>query len=328
MPRSDQLLALLRSHVDGDAEHFITIAMQMAAHEARSGHARLAGEVMELVDEAKRRQATIDQSPGPTPIAQPRGELASLVSVSYPKTKLNTLVISDEQRRRLRRVVQEQLQSSRIAYHGLQPRKKLLLVGPPGSGKTMTASALAGELRIPLFTILLEGVITKFLGETATKLRVIFDAMPRTRGVFLFDEFDAIGAKRTSGNDVGEVRRILNSFLTMLESDPSASLIVCATNHPELLDPALFRRFDDVIEYHLPTEMEIEKLLRTRLERFGVGKIDLRQIVHESFGLSQAEIVRAADEAAKTLLLENQEAVTKEALLTAVVERKQTRQPT
>jgi len=97
--------------------------------------------------------------------------------------------------------------------HGLSPRRKLLLVGPPGTGKTLSASVLASELGIPLFQVRLDGLITKFMGETAAKLRQIFDATSQTRGIYFFDEFDAIGSQRGLTNDVGEIRRVLNSFL-------------------------------------------------------------------------------------------------------------------
>ena len=125
----------------------------------------------------------------------------------------------------------------------------------------MTASALAGELHLPLLTILLEGVITKFMGETAAKLRVVFEAMGTTPGVYFFDEFDAIGVKRTAINDVGEIRRVLNSFLQFLEKDDSRSLIIAATNHPDLLDRALFAI--DVTEYSLPDESVALRLLKS-----------------------------------------------------------------
>lgn len=322
MPRSEQLISLLKSHVEGDEEHFLTVAMQMAAHEAKQGHSRLAGRLIDLVEGAKRKAAVIEPSTDAIPIARARGDLADLVSVTYPKSKLRNLIVNDDQQRRLRRIVQEQLQASKIEFHGFTPRKKILLVGPPGSGKTMTASALAGELRIPLFTILLEGLITKYLGETASKLRVVFDAMHRTRGLFLFDEFDAIGSKRTAKNDVGEIRRILNSFLTLLEKDQSASLVVCATNHPELLDLALFRRFDDVIEYELPSTTHIQKLLRGRLSSFEQSDVDWEHVAKEAQGLSQAEVVRAAEETGKALLLEGETRLTQRGLVAAISERK------
>ncbi|WP_249364437.1 AAA family ATPase, partial [Pseudoalteromonas ruthenica] len=138
---------------------------------------------------------------------------------------------------------------AKLKNHGLSPRRKVLLVGPPGTGKTYTASVLAGELDYPLFQVRLDGVITKYLGESSAKLRQVFDAIREVRGVYFFDEFDALGSNRSAGNDVGEARRLLNSFLQMIEQDESNSLIICATNHIEILDHALFRRFDDVIKY-------------------------------------------------------------------------------
>ena len=158
---------------------------------------------------------------------------------------------------------------------------------------------------MPLFTIVLDGLITKFMGETAAKLRIVFDAMQAARGVYFFDEFDAIGARRGERHDVGEIRRVLNSFLQFLEQDESLGLIIAATNHSELLDKALFRRFDDVIEYSLPDELQAEALLRARLDRFDTRGLAWSQAAQRALGLSQAEIARAADNSAKTTLLGN-----------------------
>ena len=216
----------------------------------------------------------------------------------------------------------EQRQQKRLREHSLSPRRKLLFVGPPGSGKTMTASALAGELHLPLFTIMLEGLITKFMGETAAKLRLVFEAIRQTQGVYLFDEFDALGTHRGQSNDVGEIRRVLNSFLQLLEKDNSQSLIVAATNHPELLDRALFRRFDDVIEYKLPDPKLAEEILRRKLAMFQTADIVWSRILPETEGLSQAELVRASEEAAKKAVLGGSTRITSEALIAAVHERK------
>src|SRR6185437_11352136 len=179
--------------------------------------------------------------------------------------RLNDLVLAAKTRRVLDRVIREHKTIRDIRAHGLSPRKKLLLVGPPGTGKTMTASAIAGELSLPLFVVRLDRLITRFMGETATKLRLIFDAIAQTRAVYLFDEFDSIGSERGLGNDVGEIRRIVNSFLQMVEQDTSDSLIIAATNHPSILDRALFRRFDDIVQYGLPTIGEIQAALRAKL---------------------------------------------------------------
>ena len=186
----------------------------------------------------------------------------------------------------------------------------------------MTAAALAGELHFPLFTILLEGVITKFMGETAAKLRMIFQAMTVEKGVYLFDEFDALGARRTQTNDVGEIRRVLNSFLQLLEKDDSESIVIAATNHPDLLDKALFRRFDDVLVYDLPDEKTAVKIMEARLAQFDVNRVDWQKVSENVSGLSQGELVRASDEAAKHTVLQGTTNIATEDLLLAVHERK------
>jgi SpoVK/Ycf46/Vps4 family AAA+-type ATPase len=180
-------------------------------------------------------------------------------------------------------------------------------VGLPGTGKTLTASALAGELGIPLFVVRLDALLTKFMGETAAKLRQIFDSLGAARGVYFFDEFDAIGGQRIAANDVGEVRRILNSFLVMIEEDGSNSLILAATNHPEILDHALFRRFDDVIEYDLPNEEQIEAILHARLGRFAPARLDIPSLAGSASGLSHADVTRAVEEAVKNAVMQDHE---------------------
>lgn len=321
MTKATHLVALLQSHFDGDDEQFLTVAMQAAANEARLGHGKVAQQLREMVDEARARGKAGSRS-RPVPLAQPRGDLANLVAVKYTDTRLSSMVLPEALRERLERVIHEQRQAFRLREHGLRPRRKLLLIGPPGAGKTMTAAAMAGELKLPLFSVLLDGLLTKFMGETASKLRMVFSAMTETRGVYFFDEFDAIGARRSERNDVGEIRRVLNSFLQFLEEDESEGLIIAATNHPELLDPALFRRFDDVIEYALPTAEVALAILKARLSTFDTTALDWDQAVHEGEGLSQADLSRVADEAAKRTLLSGREAVETGDILAAVAERR------
>ena len=264
----------------------------------------------------------IEKTPGIIPLAQPKGDLANLVSVRYPETRLSDMILQPELESRLKRILTEQKQQKRLREHNLSPRRKLLFVGPPGSGKTMTAAALAGDLHLPLFTTLYESIIGKFMGETASRFKLIFDAMSVTKGLYLFDEFDAIGTQRTTGNDVGEIRRILNSFLMFLENDNSQSIIIAATNHPSLLDNALFRRFDDVIKYKLPDAKMIRQLIEIRLVTFDIGWKDWSRIIDAAEGLTQAEIVRATDEAAKQAILSNTKQVSEETLILAILERK------
>jgi len=323
MSTARQVIALLKSYVEGEEQQFYSAALQMAAHEARQGHGKVAQEIRELIEQAKTRGSAMERKTRPVPLVQPKGELAELLSARYPDTKLSDMVLSPMLESRLERILVEQKQRNRLQAYNLLPRRKILLVGPPGSGKTMTASALAGELQLPLLTTMYSNLIGKFMGETASRLKLIFDAMSLTRGVYFFDEFDAIGTQRNSANDVGEIRRILNSFLSLIENDESDSLIVAATNHPNLLDEALFRRFDDVIEYTLPTEEMTRRLLETRLSIFGTQWSDWSEILNVAQGLSLAEVVRAADEAAKQAVLSNIEEIDEKALVSAIVERQQ-----
>jgi len=304
MAIANQLKALLKSHTDGDDERFYSIAMQLAAHEAKIGHGKLAEELRDLVDQAKvRRGLPPKDAAGTVPIGRPRGELAGLLSVDYPKNHLGDMVLDESLAYQLKRIIREQRQASLLLSHGLSPRRKLLLMGPPGTGKTMTASILAGELGLPLFLVRLDGLITKYMGETAAKLRQVFDATDRTRGVYFFDEFDAIGSQRGLANDVGEVRRILNSFLQMIEQDESHSLIVAATNHPEILDHALLRRFDDILHYALPDEAHIAAVLKSRLGDKAAKGVSWKRLASKAKGLSYAEVVRASNETLKDALM-------------------------
>ena len=318
MASGEQIKALLKSHLEGDDDRFFAVAMQVAAHEARLGHGKLAEELRAMVDEAKGRIGTVR----PVPIGRPRGELANLLEASYPKARLGEMILSDVLAEQIGRVIREQRHAGRIVSHGLSPRRKLLLIGPPGTGKTFTATVLAGELHVPLFQVRLDGLITKFMGETAAKLRQIFDATSRNRGLYFFDEFDAIGSQRSLANDVGEIRRVLNSFLQMIEQDGSHSLVVAATNHPGILDPALFRRFDDVLHYELPDRSQIAALLKRRLAGSVAKGIRWENLAELAQGLSYAEVTRAANEALKDALIHDRDRIRTEDIRTTLTELK------
>jgi SpoVK/Ycf46/Vps4 family AAA+-type ATPase len=320
---ADQVKALVKSHAEGDDRRFYSVALQVAAGAARNGQNRFAQDLRDLVDALRAQQTQAPAAGGPrlVPVAQPRGELAQLLTVSYPQAVLADLALDDTVRGRLQRVLLEQRQGDRLRSHGFHPLRRLLLVGPPGTGKTMSAHVLAGELRLPLFLIRLDGLITKFMGETAAKLRLIFDALSETRGVYLFDEVDALAGERSSANDVGEIRRVLNSFLQFLELDSSQSVIIAATNHPQLLDRAMFRRFDSVIDYPLPNSEVARTVIRNRLATVKTARLTWAKINAAAAGLSHGEIATAAELAAKDALLTGDGQVTTATLCAALQER-------
>lgn len=321
MATADQLKALVRSHASGDEDQFYSVALQVAARAARSGQNKFAQELRDLIDEAKARSES-PRSLRPVPVTQPRGELAGLLAVTYPDERLSDLAVESDVRQRVERVLTEQRQADRLRERGYHPQHRLLLIGAPGTGKTMTGRVLAGELRLPLFLIRLEVLITKFMGETAAKLRLIFDAVEETRGVYLFDEVDALAGDRSSGNDVGEIRRVLNSFLQFLDANNSESVIVATSNHPQLIDRAMFRRFDSVIDYPLPSPTIARDVIRNRLAAVDTKGLRWSDVDKAAEGLSHAELTLACEQAAKGAILSGKDRVTTAMLKAALLERR------
>ncbi|MCA9400697.1 MAG: ATP-binding protein [Candidatus Omnitrophica bacterium] len=312
MAKAEQIKSLIKSHLDNDRDRFLTIALQVAAHEARKGHSELASDIRSMVDKSKIT---------PIKITSFKQGLDELIATSEPDIRLSELVAPKELLNRIGRILKEYRQQETLKRHGLFNRRKVLLAGPPGTGKTMTASVIATELHLPCFIIQMDKIVTKFMGETSAKLRQIFDIIQQHRGVFLFDEFDAIGGERGLGNDVGEMRRVLNSFLQFLENDHSESIIIAATNNPRLLDQALFRRFDDILYYNHPTPDEAEFLIDNRLGNFK-GNFSLKSVSEKLKGLSHAEITQACNDAIKETILSDRNKVTKQLLLTMLQDRK------
>ncbi|SMF90232.1 ATPase family associated with various cellular activities (AAA) [Azospirillum oryzae] len=322
MASSKQLIAMIRSHAAGDDERFLAIVDHIAADARKAGHHRMADEIGTLVGSLRDEAGERRTASKPTLIAVPRGELASLVRASYSEIRLSDVVLAEEVEIRLRRIVREHRERGLLEEKGLMPRRKVLLSGPPGTGKSLTAAAIAGELGLPLFTVQLDGVITKFMGETAAKLRIVFDAMQGARGVYFFDEVDALATRRGAENDIGEARRMLNSFLQFLDEDSSGSLILAATNHQELLDRAIFRRFEATVRYDLPPPDHVRRILAQRLLQFELADVSWSEISAAAKGLSQADIVAAADDAARDAVLECGGNLDSATLLRAIRERR------
>lgn len=311
MAKADYIISLIKSHYSNDPERFTTIALQIAAHEAKLGHNIVANDIKTIIDKAK-------ETKHKTKAFAP--DLQGLIHENVPAVNLSDMIASDTIKSRINRIISEFVQRDRLRKHDLENRRKILLSGPPGTGKTLTASILANELDLPLYTILMDKMVTKFMGETSTKLRQVFDLIGQRQGVYLFDEFDAIGGERSRDNDVGEMRRVLNSFLQFIERDNSDSLIIAITNNKELLDQALFRRFDDVILYNLPSLEEKEELLKNRLAQFA-KKIKFKDLLPNINGLSHAEISLACVDAIKETILNDKQSMNNELILRAIKDR-------
>jgi SpoVK/Ycf46/Vps4 family AAA+-type ATPase len=312
MATIEQIKALIRAHFDSNEEKFKTVVLQIAAHEAKVGHTASAREIKEIIQNRKFLNKN-------KVVALKNG--LDILEQKMTHVHLSDLIVSVDIEEKIKRVINEYHKKDLLRKNGLMNRSKLLLAGDPGTGKTMTASVIANELYLPLYVIQFDRLITKYMGETSAKLRHVFDQIKEFRGVYLFDEFDAIGSDRNLDNDVGEMRRILNSFLQNLEDDESYSIIIAATNNPSILDNALFRRFDDVMEYKNPDIEQITRLFKMKLHGKAFNDIFTEDVYKEAKGLNHSDIVKACEEAVKYSILEDQ-LITKNILLNYIKDRK------
>lgn len=312
MATIEQVKALIRAHYDSNDEKFKTVVLQIAAHEAKVGHTVSAREIKEIIQNPKYLN---------------RGKVVALnnrldiLEQKFVNCTMSDLIVSVEIEEKIKRIINEYNKKDILRKNGLMNRSKILLAGDPGTGKTMTASVIANELYLPLYVIQFDRLITKYMGETSVKLKQVFGQIKEIRGVYLFDEFDAIGSDRSLDNDVGEMRRILNSFLQYLEDDESYSIIVAATNNPNILDKALFRRFDDVMEYTNPDIKQIIRLFKMKLHGKASNEIFSEDVYKKALGLNHADIVKACEDAVKYSILEDS-IITKDILLNYIQDRK------
>lgn len=322
MATAEQTKALVRSINDNDQERFYNIALQVASSASKKGQARYADDLKSLID---RGRDSFKKRGEPSRVAEPKGELADIMCAAYPEQRLADVMLPNGLNDKFKRIILEQRQRQKLYSHSLKPKCKILLAGEPGTGKTLTASMLASELQIPLFVIKFEGLISKYLGETAAKLRLIFDQMHEKRGVYLFDEFDAVGTQRSSSNDVGEARRIVSSLLQFIEQDDSDSLIVAATNHKGVLDKALFRRFDDILTFEKPDKTTIKVFIKNIIALHDEISFDIswREVIESALGLSFAEIELSIKCAIKLSILNESKSVSSEMIIEELKQRRE-----
>ncbi len=313
MATIEQIKSLMRSHFENDNEKFKTIALQIAAHEAKLGHTSSAKDIRDIVQNPKYSTKSKIVK------LNNRNEM---LEEKISDFELRDLVVTESISEKIKRIIKEYEKKELLRKNGLKNRSKFLITGEPGTGKTMSASVIANELGLTLYVIQLEKLITKYMGETSVKLRQVFDFINEVNAVYLFDEFDAIGSDRSLDNDVGEMRRILNSFLQYLENDDSHSIIIAATNNPNILDKALFRRFDDVFEYKLPDIEQIINLYKTKLKGIAPDNLFTEEIFNASIGLNHSDIVKVCEDAIKNSILEDK-GITKEIIMTFIQDRKE-----
>lgn len=253
MARSDLLLSIVRAGADGDRVSLKSSVEALVADERAKNHNILA-------DRLERALSSIEVGTGPSP-AERRLPGQDTIIQSTPQLPLSDLVLPLPVRTQATKLVEEHLRADLLRSYGLQPRHRMLLSGPPGNGKTSLAEAIAFELSLPLFTVRYDSLVGSFLGETNTRLRKLFDYVKTTNCVLFFDEFDSIGKERGDNHETGEIKRVVSFLLMQIDQLPSYVVTVAATNHAELLDRAVWRRFQLKLHLPQPTWRELSVLI-------------------------------------------------------------------
>jgi SpoVK/Ycf46/Vps4 family AAA+-type ATPase len=247
---------------------------------------------------------------------------AALVDVRRPERSREEIVLSNELQRKLDRIEAEYRDRPSLARLGLSPKSRLLFVGPPGCGKTLCAEILANDLGLTLLYARFDGIVSSYLGETASNLRRLFNYARQHQAVLFFDEFDAVGKRRDDPQEVGELKRVVSSFLQLLDSYPRDAMVVAATNHEGLLDDALWRRFDEVLFFGKPTKDQLLQLMDLRLRAVRKRGLDLPGLVAEMEGFTFADAERVCFEASKAAVLAKRKEVSQDLLAEELREQK------
>jgi SpoVK/Ycf46/Vps4 family AAA+-type ATPase len=303
MQHVERLLTLFNAFRERNDEAFYRAAEAIIADELTANHHAQARELQRALSSNGNERPLSRPVNGLSVLPKDRRYGEPLVWVTEPRLDANRVILSAEAKQQIERTIQEHGQRLKLAKYGYLPKSKLLFWGPPGCGKTLTAHLIASELRLPLGIVRLNALITSFLGETASHIQRIFDMAQSTPMVLLIDEADAVAKDRDDRNDVGELKRVVNSLLQAMDTLRSAeSIVIAASNHQYLLDNALWRRFDDLVLFPLPTPCQVKSLLLTLLNGVNIsGNLDT--IVRTTESLSYSQIEKGVIDALKTMIL-------------------------
>ena len=309
MASGELLKKLFKSYKQQDDDSFKTVAQQIIAEEQRKNHNLLARDLQHILENNYNRSLKGDGLRKFESLPRDRERDTVLLEIRSPDRYLMDIVLSDDVKQQVDIILEEFQAKAVLQTYGLQPIGKLLFCGPPGCGKTLCAEVISGELGLPLLYTRFDAVISSYLGETAANLRKVFDYASRGSWVVFFDEFDAIGKSRDDLGEHGELKRVVNTFLQLMDSFQSESLLIAATNHEGLLDRALWRRFDDILYFDRPGGEQILQLLNLKLKSFRHKNLHLTEFVPHMTGWSYADIEHVCLEAMKISILSGQDQI-------------------
>jgi len=312
------LRQLIKTGAEGNHDAFRQ-ASEQVIREERAKHHHLLANDLEKILYGRTKSSNARPSPLSEKVPTDRERNLPLLQVREPFKRLEDVILSDENGSLINEILQEHHRSDLLKSNGLYPADKLLFCGPPGCGKTLTAEVLASELALPLTVVRIDSVISSYLGETAANLRQVFDFISAIPMVALFDEFDALAKERADEADHGELKRVVNAFLQMIDGYEGKSLLVAATNHERILDSAVWRRFDEVLAFEPPNLEQLKRLLQVKLR--GLRRefeADDARIVGLFKGMAHADVERVLRRAAKDMVLSGKEFLSERHLQTAI----------
>ncbi|WP_204106359.1 MULTISPECIES: ATP-binding protein [Spirulina sp. CCY15215] len=330
--KAELLKRLFRAIAASDTGAIDKLSYLVIEEERKKGHTLLAQQLENIQKRNKNKESPASSESSPKSSesfgtlselpTSPRSNIPLVTYISRDKLR-HHMVLSDSIERRFQRIEREYAARDRLAHYGLRYRQRILLYGSPGCGKTLGAERLAWNTGLPLLKVRFDAIVSSFLGETAHNLRLVFERASSEPCLLFFDECDSIAKSREDRQEVGEIKRVVNTFLQILdEYEASSSLLVAATNLNQSLDTALWRRFDDLIEVPKPGEQELLFIIKQTLSTVEVGTIDWDTIIQQMKDFSAAQAVRIAEDAAKLAILEREGLVIQEHLLLAIQEIK------
>jgi SpoVK/Ycf46/Vps4 family AAA+-type ATPase len=319
MARGDTLRKLFRSFSRNDREEFYAAAMELIQDEKSKNHTLLARDLEKILQNGHSKTLVADNalSNNYPELPKDRETGLPLIHISRFDFTWDNVILSEENLKILQNVALENRKQEILEAYGLKPKSKLLFCGAPGCGKTLTAKVISGVLGIPLVYANLTAIFSSYLGETATNLQKIFDYFERGEWVVLFDEFDAIAKDRNNANEHGEVKRLVNSLLQLIDTSTSNSLFIAATNYESLLDKAVWRRFDEVLFFGKP-DLEMRMALLTRYLSKIRHSINIENVARLLDNATGADIERICNDAMKAAILRGDRELTNQDLETAI----------
>ncbi|BCT69562.1 ATP-binding protein [Nitrosospira sp. NRS527] len=302
------LRQLFRAGTSGDSDAFRLASESIIQEERQKQHHLLANDLEKILygSSPSASNGKLSRLVPAVPTDKERG--LPLLDVRHPQRTLDELILAKNGYTAIEELIEEHRRQDILRSYGMRPSSRVLFFGPPGCGKTLAAEVIAYELDLPLAVVRLDALVSSFLGETAANLRKVFDFISQYPMVALFDEFDALGKERSGSDEHGELRRVVNAVLQMMDAYQGQSLIIAATNHEQILDSAIWRRFEDLIEFSLPAPDLIVHILQLKLR--GVRRqfdLDDSSVIAFFQGVSGADIERVARKAIKRMILKGQE---------------------